>query len=335
MPGEANPTPMRLALVQGDLDHRPLDEERRRDIERLTGTLTWEADANARITYLSNTAWQNAIDRGALSGRHLMDAFSATLSAASLGSALTAGRAFSDLAVRLKSDPMQGGRLSGRPLKDDAGALCGWRGVLCLRDAPSINSNSASYKLLGLMSESLLRRAQDLLMTSLGALELARDGDAGAFSAAEAAVKACLDLQTNFVGFCKSHLVEGELTLAAPTLARAAHDVSLETGRGEHEVIALHSDDLLVFATEDEFYQAAREFILSAIASAPRGVERILIHLPKSNSGDGGLTIAASMARGSGQAHHDLADTVSADLGLASFSPTELIARMRSKAENL
>lgn len=332
MPGETHPTPMRLALVQGDLERRSLDDERRRDIERLTGTLTWEADAHGRITYISNTAWQNAIDRESLSGRHLTDAFAACSHAATLESALSGSRAFSEIAVHIKTEPMQVARLSGRPIKDDAGAFCGWRGVLCLRDAHPIgNSTSASYKLLGLMSESLLRRAQDLLMTSLGALEMAREGDPDALAAATAAVNACLDLQTNFVGFCKSHLVEGSLTLAAPTLARAAQDVSLELGLGEHEIIALHSDDLLVFATEEEFYAAAREFILHVIESAPDGRARTLVHLQRPDVRNTKLTIVASWA-GALSAAQDDQTQVRADLNFDSFSPTELIARMRAEA---
>lgn len=323
-----------LALIHGGA-HANEESERRRDLEILMGGQMWEADARACITMAPPASWHAPSQRPPLSpDRVLADIFDCSdpqCDGPALLTAMKERRAFTNLRLRTLDEPLAWVLLSGRPIRDKAGDFVGWRGVVAQRptfsDTPI--AHGPSYKILGLMSEALLRRAQDLLMSTIGALDtIAEDAHDPQIDLARSAAIACLDLQTSFVGFCRAHLMDDELCLVAPLLHRATRNATADVGRPFGAVAVLHHDDLLACTDSVSLYSNIYDFVLQALARGGAANARIIISaqrgLVAKEEGRSELILEADV-----QDAHNSPVTLRRALEVLCFSPVDLISKMQ------
>lgn len=275
-----------LQLLEGGRGPRLVDEERRRDLELHLGALIFELDANDCFHYFSSSVWRLiGLDAREAMGRRLIDVF--------FGSPLDrqAMLAVQDMVARKPVlrfvcrpayDPTRQIEISLKPITGDNGGHEGWRGVVAPCDQPDLTGNqraAASHRLLGLMSEALLHRAQDLLMAAQGAVEIVSMDlpESEHASIARASIAECLSLQTAFVGFCRSHLLDNSLCLVSPIMAKAATRASIIRGASLSEFVVVQQDDLLVFADEDALCDKLCDWLVRVVPRQTGETEAIFV----------------------------------------------------------
>jgi PAS domain S-box-containing protein len=338
----------RFQLLDGGRVGGQADEDRRRDLELHLGALIFELDAQGCFQYLSSSAWRLiGLDARQAIGKSMRELFfelpldhRETL----IVRDFEARKPIQRFTFRPAYDPTRRIEISLKPIEDESGQYGGWRGVVaaCDRaDVPDATPMAASYRLLGLMSEALLHRAQDLLMAAQGALELLCDNanDSEPARVAHTSISECLSLQTAFVGFCRSHLLDNSLCLVSPILAKAASRAALQRGASLAEFVVVQQDDLLVFADAEGLCDEICNWLTTVVPRQIGEVEAIFVYPTIITNGSGGtpredidcrrLALTAIHQNGTRQAHNTPAQVL--QTAYAAFSPGEAIRAMNEK----